>query len=71
MSSDNKYVTLLKYAIHLNLDLSMFLTLWAVLSILLDTQDGKLEYVKLLQEEYNIYYANKSRKYMVNLEKNQ
>ena len=34
MSSDNEYVTLLKYAIHLNIDLSMFLTLWAVLSIL-------------------------------------
>ena len=68
MSSDNEYVALLKYAIHLNIDLSMFLTLWAVLSILLDTQDGNLEYVKLLQEEYNTYYADKSRKYMVNLE---
>ena len=53
MSSDNEYVTLLKYAIHLNIDLSMFLTPWAKLSILLDTQDGKHEYVKLLQEEYN------------------
>ena len=69
MSSDNEYVILLKYAIHLNIDLSMFLTLWAVLSILLDTQDGKREYVKLLQEEYNTYYADKSRKYMLKLEK--
>ena len=69
MSSDNEYVTLLKYAICLNIDLSMFPTLWAVLSILLDTQDGNLEYVKLLQEEYNTYYADKSRKYMGNLEK--
>ena len=50
MSSDNEYVILLKYAIHLNIDLSMFLTLWDVLSILLDTQDGKCEYVKLLQD---------------------
>ena len=69
MSSDNEYVTLLKYAIHLNIELSTFPTLWAVLSILLDTQDGKREYVKLLQEEYNTYYADKSRKYMLNLEK--
>ena len=69
MSSDNEFVTLLKYAIHLNIDLSMFLTLWAVLSILLDTQDGKHEYIKLLQEEYNTYYTDISRKYMVNLEK--
>ena len=52
-----------------DIDLSTFLTLWAVLSILLDTQDGKHEYVKLLQEEYNTYYADKSRKYMVNFEK--
>ena len=67
MSPDNEYVRLLKYAIHLNIDLSTFLTLWAVLPILLNTQDGNLEYVKLLQEEYNTYYADKSRKYMVNL----
>ena len=69
MSSDNKYVILLKYAIHLNIDLSVFLTFWAVLSILLDTQDSKHEYVQVLQEEYNTYYADKSRKYMLNLER--
>ena len=69
MSSDNEFVTLLKYAIHLNIDLSTFPTLWAVLSILLDTQYGNPEYMKLLQEEYNTYYSDKSRKHMVNLEK--
>ena len=69
MSSDNEYVILSKYAIRLNIDLSMFPTLWAVLSILLDTQDGKPEYVKLLQEEHNTYYADKSRKYMLKLER--
>ena len=50
MSSGNEYVALLKYAIHLNVDLSMFPTLWAVLSILLDTQDSNLEYVKLYRK---------------------
>ena len=69
MSSDNEYVILLKYTIHLNIDLSMFLTLWDVLSILLDTQDGECEHVKILQEEYNTYYADKSRKYMLKLER--
>ena len=69
MSSNNEYVILLKYAVRLNIDLSTLLTLWVVLSILLDTQDGKHEYVKLLQEEYSTYYADKSRKYMVKLEK--
>ena len=67
MSSDNEYVTLLKYAICLNIDLTMFPTLWAVLSILLDTQDGKHKYVKCLQEEYNAYYEDKSRRYMLKL----
>ena len=67
MSSDNEYVALLKYTICLNIDLSTFPTVYAVLSILLDTQDGNLEYVKLLQEEYNEYYKSKSRKYMENL----
>ena len=69
MSSDNEYIILLKYAIRLNIDLSMFPTLWAVLSFLLDTQNGKREYVQLLQQKYNTYYADKSRKYMLKLEK--
>ena len=73
MSLNNEYLALLKYAICLNIDISMFPTVWAVLSILLDTQDGNQEYVKLLQEEYNRYYESRSRKYMekysFNLEK--
>ena len=69
MSSDNEYVTLLQYAIHLHIDLTMFPTLWAVLSILLETQDGKCKYVKCLQEEYNNCYEDKSRRYMLKLER--
>ena len=70
LSSDNEYVTLLQYAIHLHIDLTMFPTLWAVLSILLETQDGKCKYVKCLQEEYNnYYYEDKSRRYMLKLER--
>ena len=64
MSSDNEYITLLQYTICLHIDLTMFPTLWAVLSILLDTQDGKCEYVKQLQEEYNNHYEDKSTGYM-------
>ena len=68
MSSDNEYVTLIQYAIRLHIDLTTFPTLWTVLSILLETQDGKHEYVKHLQEEYNNYYEDKSRRYMLKLE---
>ena len=69
MSSDNEYVTLLQHAVPLHIDLTMFPTLWAVLSILLDTKDGKCEYVKHLQEEYNNYYEDKSMGYMLKLER--
>ena len=69
MLPDIEYVALLKYSICLNIDISTFPTVWAVLSILLDTQDGNLEYDKLLQEEYNRYYESRSKKYMEKLEK--
>ena len=69
MSPNNKYVTLLNYAIHLHIDINTFPTVWAVLSILLDTQDNKLEYLKFLQEEYKRYYKHRTREYMEKLEK--
>ena len=69
MSPDNEYVALLKYAICLHIDISMFPTVWAVLSILLDTQDSNLECIKFLQQEYNRHYEHRSRKYMEKLEK--
>ena len=69
MSSDNEYVILLRYAIRLNIDLTMFPTLWAVLSILLETQDVTRKHVKCLQEEYNAYYADKPKDYMLKLER--
>ena len=69
MSLDNEYVTLLQYTICLHIDLTTFPTLWAVLSILLETQDGKREYVKCLQGEYNTHYEEKSRRYMLKLER--
>ena len=69
MSPDNEYVTLLRYAIRLNIDLTTFPTLWAVLSILLKTQDATREYVKCLQVEYDTYYIDKSKDYMLKLER--
>ena len=42
MSLDNEYVALLKYVICLKIDISTFPSVWAVLYILLDTQDGNL-----------------------------
>ena len=56
MSPDNEYVSLIMYAITIEIDLCNFLAIWAVLSILLDTQSNTLQHVKSLQEVVNNYY---------------
>ena len=48
MSPDSEYVSLIMHATKLEIDLGNFLAIWAVLSILLDTQSNKLQYVKNL-----------------------
>ena len=44
------------YATKLDIDLCNFLAIWAVLSILLDTQSNELQYVKNLQQVVDDYY---------------
>ena len=56
MSPDNEYVSLIMYAITIEIDLCNFLAIWAVLSILLDTQSNTLQYVKSFQQVVNNYY---------------
>ena len=56
MSPDNEYVSLIMYAITIEIDLCNFLAIWAVLSILLDTQSNTLQHVKSLQQVMNNYY---------------
>ena len=56
MSPDNEYVSLIMYAITIEIDLCNFPAIWAVLSILLDTQSNTLQHVKRLQQVMNNYY---------------
>ena len=56
MSPDNEYVSLIMYAITIEIDLCNFPAIWAVLSILLDTQSNTLQHVKSLQQVMNNYY---------------
>ena len=56
MSHDSEYISLISYAIKLEIDLCNFLAIWAVLSILLDTKSNELQYVKNLQQVVNNYY---------------
>ena len=56
MSPDNEYISLIMYAITIEIDLCNFPAIWAVLSILLDTQSNTLQHVKSLQQVVNNYY---------------
>ena len=56
MSPDNEYVSLIMYAITIEIDLCNFLAIWAVFSILLDTQSNTVQHVKRLQQVVNNYY---------------
>ena len=56
MSPDNEYISLIMYAITIEIDLCNFPAIWAVLSILLDTQSNTLQHVKSLQQVMNKYY---------------
>ena len=56
------------YATNLEIDLGNFPAIWAVLSILLDTQSNKLKYIKNLQQVVNDYYDKHPTEVMSRLE---
>ena len=68
MSPDNEYVSLIMYAITVEIDLCNFLAIWTVLSILLDTQSNALQHVKSLQQVMNNYYDKHPMDIMSRLE---
>ena len=68
MSPDNEYVSLIMYAITIEIDLCNFPAIWAVLSILLYTQSNTLQYVKSLQQVVNNYYDKRPMDVMSRLE---
>ena len=68
MSPDSEYISLIMYATKLEIDLGNFLAIWVVLSILLDTQSNKLQYVKNLQQVVNDYYNKHLTEVMSRLE---
>ena len=56
------------YATKIEIDLCNFLAIWAVLSILLDTQSNKLQHVKSLQQVVDDYYNKCPMQVMSRLE---
>ena len=68
MSPDNEYVSLIIYAITIEIDLCNFPAIWAVLSILLDTQSNTLQHVESFQQVVNNYYDKRPTDMMSELE---
>ena len=68
MSPDSEYISLIMYTTKLEIDLCNFLAIWAVLSILLDTQSNELQYVKTLQQVVDDYYDRHPMEVMSRLE---
>ena len=68
MSPDSEYISLIMYATKLEIDLGNVLAIWAVLSILLDTQSNELQYIKKLQQVVNDYYDKHPTEVMSRLE---
>ena len=68
MSPDSEYVSLILYATKIEIDLCNFPAIWAVLSILLDTQSNELQHVKNLQQVVDDYYDKCPTEVMSRLE---
>ena len=68
MSPDSEYVSLIMYATKIKIDLCNFPAIWAVLSILLDTQSSELWYVKKLKQILDDYYDKCPTEVMSRLE---
>ena len=68
MSPDSEYVSLIMYATRIQIDLCNFPAIWAVFSILLDTQSNELHHIKNLQQVVDDYYDNHTTEVMSRLE---
>ena len=69
MSPDSEYVSLIMYATKIEIDLCNFPAIWAVLSILLDTQSNELQHVKNLKQILENYYDKCPTEVMSRLER--
>ena len=68
MSPDSEYILLIMYATKIEIDLCNFPAIWAVLSILLETQSNESQHVKNLQQVVNDYYDKHPMEVMSRLE---
>ena len=69
MTSDSEFIAFVNQAIQLALDLTTYLNIWAVLLILLETQDINVSYIQIMHDYYNQCYDTRTQEYVVLLEK--
>ena len=69
MTSDSEFVAFVNHAIQLALDLTIYPNIWAVLLILLETQDVNAFNIQTMHDYYNQCYATRIQEYMVLLER--
>ena len=69
MTFDSEFVAFINHTIQLTLDLMLYPNVWAVLSILLETQDANASYMQTMHDYYNQCYDMRTQKYMVLIEK--
>ena len=63
MTSDSEFVAFVSHAIQMALDLMAYPNIWAVLLILLETQDVNASYVQVMHNYYNeCYNTNKQQR---------
>ena len=69
MTSYSEFIAFINHAIQLALDLTTYPNVWAVILILLETQDVNTSYVQVMHDYYNQCYNTRTEEYMVALEK--
>ena len=69
MTSDSEFVAFVNHAIQLALDLTTYPHIWALLLILLETQDVNTSYIQMMHNYYNQCYNTRTEEYVVTLEK--
>ena len=69
VTSDSEFVAFVDHAIQLVLDLTVYPNIWAVLSILLETQGVNASYMQTMDDYYNRCYDTRTQEYMVLIKK--
>ena len=61
MTSDSEFVAFVNHTIQMALDLTANPNIWAVLLILLETQDVNMSFVQVMHDYYKECYNTKTR----------